>query len=136
MLLEFPVIGPTSARAGQAVTQVAAIANELLTVSVVHRKIVRDLVRQDPEVQLQRVNLTTIVVLRAARSESGCLKDEVVNLRSPPRWPGNQCSSRCVQSADVQGAVREGLKYFAQGDRSQFGQEGGQEQRERRRDRS
>ncbi|TWE12480.1 hypothetical protein [Rudaeicoccus suwonensis] len=80
-LLDLPMVGSTSARAGQVAAQAGTIADELLAAASANREMVRDLVQQELESQLQRVGLTTTAELAAARTEINRLKDEVVDLR-------------------------------------------------------
>jgi len=73
-LLAIPVVGPTAARATQAAGQVSTLADELIAAAAANREMVRDLVRQEMESQLQRLGLGTA-------SELGSLRDEIDRLR-------------------------------------------------------
>ncbi|WP_186526208.1 hypothetical protein [Leekyejoonella antrihumi] len=80
-LLAIPGVGPTAARATQAAGQVSTLADELIAAAAANREMMRDLVRQELEAQLQRLGLTTTSELGSAQDEIDRLKVELAQLK-------------------------------------------------------
>lgn len=80
-LLAFPGLGPTAARATQAAGQVSNLADELVAAAAANREMVRSLVRQEMEAQMQRAGVATTGEVASLRAEVEQLKSQVETLR-------------------------------------------------------
>lgn len=81
-LLALPGVGPTAARATQAAGQVSNLADELVAAAAANREMMRSLVRQEIEGQLQRVGVAAAGDVAALREEIDRLQVEVATLRA------------------------------------------------------
>ncbi len=81
-LLALPGVGPTAARATQAAGQVSNLADELVAAAAANREMVRSLVTQEIENQMQRVGVATTSDVAALREEIDRLQVEVATLRA------------------------------------------------------
>ncbi len=81
-LLAFPGLGPTAARATQAAGQVSNLADELVAAAAANREMVRSLVRQEMESQMQRAGVATTGEVASLRAEVEQLESQVQELRA------------------------------------------------------